>query len=286
MNKLARSIAAASAALACLGAAAADKELLIGVNDSLTGPGAVYGLPQANSVQMAADEINAAGGILGRPVEVVWLQDGRRDGRMRRVTDDAPRDRGPVFTPDGRSILFYSTRDGNWAAWSVGIDGGDLRRVAGEAPGTVYLTVSPRGDRVAFVSNSGRAAYVAPIGGGPPVELPGTPVDGKFFTPMGWSRDGARIAGTLVTGSGRPAGVGVYDLATRVTTAVSADGPAAVKWLSDGRRVARRVLRSGRAVRVVAVVAVVGVIGVGGVAVIAVVAVVFVVRVVGVVGVI
>ena len=44
-------------------ALAAEKELLIGVNDALTGPGAVYGLPQANSVQMAADEINAAGGI-------------------------------------------------------------------------------------------------------------------------------------------------------------------------------------------------------------------------------
>jgi branched-chain amino acid transport system substrate-binding protein len=67
MNKLARSIAAAAAALACLGAMAAEKELLIGVNDSLTGPGAVYGLPQANSVQMAADEINAAGGIKAGP---------------------------------------------------------------------------------------------------------------------------------------------------------------------------------------------------------------------------
>ncbi len=64
MNKLARSIAAARlAAMACLGATAAEKVLLIGVNDSLTGPGAVYGLPQSNSVQMAADEINAAGGI-------------------------------------------------------------------------------------------------------------------------------------------------------------------------------------------------------------------------------
>jgi branched-chain amino acid transport system substrate-binding protein len=60
---LATSLAAAAAALACAGAGAAEKELLIGVNDSLTGPGAVYGLPQANSVQMAADEINAAGGI-------------------------------------------------------------------------------------------------------------------------------------------------------------------------------------------------------------------------------
>ena len=41
----------------------AQKELVIGVNDALTGPGAVYGLPQANAVQMAAEEINAKGGI-------------------------------------------------------------------------------------------------------------------------------------------------------------------------------------------------------------------------------
>lgn len=46
-----------------LNALAAEKELLIGVNDALTGPGAVYGLPQSNAVQMAAEEINARGGI-------------------------------------------------------------------------------------------------------------------------------------------------------------------------------------------------------------------------------
>jgi branched-chain amino acid transport system substrate-binding protein len=57
----------ATVALVCVSAGAAEKELLIGVNDSLTGPGAVYGLPQANSVQMAADEINAAGGIKAGP---------------------------------------------------------------------------------------------------------------------------------------------------------------------------------------------------------------------------
>jgi len=44
-------------------AQAADKELVLGVNDALTGPGAVYGLPQANAVKMAADDINAKGGI-------------------------------------------------------------------------------------------------------------------------------------------------------------------------------------------------------------------------------
>ena len=42
---------------------AADKQLTLGLNDSLTGPGAVYGLPQANAVKMAAQEINARGGI-------------------------------------------------------------------------------------------------------------------------------------------------------------------------------------------------------------------------------
>ena len=44
-------------------ALAADKELTIGVNDALTGPGAVYGQPQANAISMAAKEINDAGGI-------------------------------------------------------------------------------------------------------------------------------------------------------------------------------------------------------------------------------
>ena len=54
-----------TAMLALAGGAvtAADKTLDIGVSDALTGGAAVYGLPQANAVQMAAEEINAAGGI-------------------------------------------------------------------------------------------------------------------------------------------------------------------------------------------------------------------------------
>ncbi|MBL4874714.1 MAG: ABC transporter substrate-binding protein [Rhodobacteraceae bacterium] len=41
----------------------AEKTLDIGVSDALTGGAAVYGLPQANAVKMAAEEINAAGGV-------------------------------------------------------------------------------------------------------------------------------------------------------------------------------------------------------------------------------
>lgn len=42
---------------------AEEKTLDIGVSDALTGGAAVYGLPQKNAVQMAADEINAEGGV-------------------------------------------------------------------------------------------------------------------------------------------------------------------------------------------------------------------------------
>lgn len=55
--------AALAMALATSSAFAAEKKLTVGVADALTGGGAVYGLPQANAVKMAADEINAAGGI-------------------------------------------------------------------------------------------------------------------------------------------------------------------------------------------------------------------------------
>ncbi|MDB3935363.1 ABC transporter substrate-binding protein [Granulosicoccus sp.] len=52
-----------SLVLAACPAFAAEKTLDIGVSDALTGGAAVYGLPQANAVEMAAEEINEAGGI-------------------------------------------------------------------------------------------------------------------------------------------------------------------------------------------------------------------------------
>lgn len=44
-------------------ALAAEKVLKIGQNDALSGPGAVYGLPQQKAVALAIEQINAAGGV-------------------------------------------------------------------------------------------------------------------------------------------------------------------------------------------------------------------------------
>ncbi len=60
-------------AAACSGGDAADQAapFRIGVMESLTGPGETYGTVASQAKQMAADEINAGGGINGRMLEFV-----------------------------------------------------------------------------------------------------------------------------------------------------------------------------------------------------------------------
>ncbi len=57
-------------AMAC-GGASEDEPYRIGVMESLTGPGESYGTVANQAKQMAADEINGAGGVDGRPLELV-----------------------------------------------------------------------------------------------------------------------------------------------------------------------------------------------------------------------
>jgi branched-chain amino acid transport system substrate-binding protein len=71
------------AALLSLGFAAsasAQQVLKIGFPTCLSGPGAAYGESTSKAVRMAADEINASGGVKGAKVEVV-LADGKCDPR-------------------------------------------------------------------------------------------------------------------------------------------------------------------------------------------------------------
>lgn len=66
MSRLFRTMRTALAVAALVGAGgalAAEKELVIGQNDALSGGGAVYGIPQQRAVQLAVDEINAKGGV-------------------------------------------------------------------------------------------------------------------------------------------------------------------------------------------------------------------------------
>jgi branched-chain amino acid transport system substrate-binding protein len=58
--------------LAVASLALAAPAVKIGLNYPKTGPYNVQGLDQFRAAQMAVEEINAAGGIMGHPVEIVW----------------------------------------------------------------------------------------------------------------------------------------------------------------------------------------------------------------------
>ncbi|HEX5214106.1 MAG TPA: hypothetical protein VFV98_01515, partial [Vicinamibacterales bacterium] len=162
---------------------------------------------------------------------------GAPGGPMRRIIDDTARDRAPFFTADGKSILFYSNRGGDWQAWMVGLDGSGLRQLAKAPQGVVYPILSPRGDRIAFSGSSVRGTFQMALPSGEVSALPGAAIDNDVLTPTSWSRDGAHIAGMLTSLSGGPTGVAVYDLATKTLTKVSDDPSYAVLWMADGRRV-------------------------------------------------
>ncbi len=203
--------------------------------------GTPYLLDTQNNIRVPSD-VSPDGKLLayfsiGERQEDAFV--GSPGGSLRRVTDDPARDRSPMFLPDGRSLLFYSTRDGNWAVWLIGVDGGGLRKITSPKNGAVYPLVSPKGDVLMFTSST-RGIFSMPLGGPAgtsPTELRGAEADGGYFQATGWSPDGRRLAGLLLSDSGRPFAVAVYDLAAHTTTAVSTDESYAAKWLADGRRV-------------------------------------------------
>ena len=53
--------------------ASAANTVKVGLNYPKTGPYSVQGLDQWRAAELAVEEINAAGGILGKPVEVLYV---------------------------------------------------------------------------------------------------------------------------------------------------------------------------------------------------------------------
>ncbi len=63
------------ATMLLLGNAQAQSTLRIGIVGPFTGPSADFGNPMLNGIKLAVDEINAVGGFLGRPLELVIKDD-------------------------------------------------------------------------------------------------------------------------------------------------------------------------------------------------------------------
>ena len=73
----------------------------------------------------------------------------RVDGReYRRLTDDVHRDRGPVWSPDGQTIYFYSDRSGHYDLWRIRPHGGQPTVLTNSMQAN-FPTISPDGRRLA-----------------------------------------------------------------------------------------------------------------------------------------
>jgi Tol biopolymer transport system component len=163
-------------------------------------------------------------------------------GQYRRLTDDAFRDRGPSFSPDGQRIAFYSDRSGAYEHWAIRPDGSGLVQLTRRKGGSSNFPVwSPDGQRIAAaVVPQGWSLYdlSGPAGQAVPVPQPELDATHKFW-PMTWTADGRFLAGPSHLGNGFADGVAQFELATGRFTRVFESAPVAwliPVWLADGRR--------------------------------------------------
>lgn len=85
---LAASLLSCTAAAALAQTAPASTSLRIGVIAPLSGPSADFGVPMLNGIKLAVDEINTAGGYLGRKIELLVRDDEANPDKGRKVSEE------------------------------------------------------------------------------------------------------------------------------------------------------------------------------------------------------
>ena len=79
----------------------------------------------------------------------LWLV-GSDGDNLRRLTSHEAGDSSPRWLPDGRTILFLSTRSGSSQVWKIAVDGGEAEQVTEQPLDVGNLVISPDGQSIAF----------------------------------------------------------------------------------------------------------------------------------------
>jgi serine/threonine protein kinase len=179
---------------------------------------------------------------MGAREDIVLL---RADGsESRRLTSDAAKDRTPLWSPDGSTIHFKSTRTGTWQPWLIAVDGSGLTQSAqlGVFDDVVWSPdgrevlhrIGARGER-AIVRYDPRAQHTAASA----VRVASAP-ELDDFVPEAWNPLRPLVAGMRAADDGTAAEYGLFDLETKAYRALS-PVPAGMAWqtiggwLPDGR---------------------------------------------------
>jgi Tol biopolymer transport system component len=156
----------------------------------------------------------------------------------RQVTDDADRDRGPKWAPDGKRIAFYSDRSGRYETWAIRPDGSGIEQLTKTTGSSRFEVVwSPDATRIA--TSDGSVTWIddlrLPIEGRKGEPLPAIERASQALQPRSWAPDGHALAGNLTFYSSPTSATLLYDFGTRAYRALPEGGgwPA---WMSDSRR--------------------------------------------------
>ncbi len=165
-------------------------------------------------------------------------------GEAHRITDVFNDARQPVWTPDGKSIVFFAYRDGGYHLWSVSPDGSGQRQLTRGMFDEREPAVSHDGTHIAFSSDRGNPLgsdyniFVLDLRDGAIRQLSHDPAEDSMPS---WSPDDRQIAFASTRDNGH--GVWVVDVAggpeRRMTeTAVRIDAAA---WAPGGEIIAHGV---------------------------------------------
>ncbi len=204
----------------------------------VTGPAnpVTQGSRRPNSPDVSPDGQWIVFYTFGKEEIIVSRTDGSEE---RQLTNDEFNDRVPRWSPDGKTIVFYSNRTGSYELWSINSDGSGLHPITRNSPADVWRAVwAPFGNLLAG-DYDGRGSFVLDMNKEPPAQtaLPPYPDPNYRFSVWTWSPDSKWIAGNRVAyPTGEHRGFALYNVATREYQELSAAGedPA---WLNDNRRV-------------------------------------------------
>ena len=105
--------------------------------------------PDGKQIAFVVREDNLAQGTGNSEIYVI-----RTDGTgLRRMTNNPATDISPRWSPDGRSILFLSTRKNGSQAWSIPENGGEPRQLTNFSAGVNDPVWSPDGRAIVFASD-------------------------------------------------------------------------------------------------------------------------------------